>query len=72
MILAIQILEFKILAFQNPDLKILAAFQVLAFQNLEFKILDDLKILAFQTPEFKILVELRHFDWPKSCAQDFG
>ena len=29
----------KILAFQNPEFKILAEFNILAFQNPEFKIL---------------------------------
>ena len=31
--------DFKILAFQNPDFKILADFKILGFQNPEFKIL---------------------------------
>ena len=52
--------HFKILAFQNPEFKILADLKILAIQILEFKILDfqntkfkllaDLKILAFQIP----------------------
>ena len=33
--------DFKILAFQNPDLKILTAFKILAFQNPQFKILTS-------------------------------
>ena len=36
--------DFKILALQNPELKILA------FQKREFKISADFKILAFQNP----------------------
>ena len=31
------------LAFQNPQLKILPNFKILALQNLEFKILADFK-----------------------------
>ena len=46
--------DFKILAFKNPELKILADFKILAFYNPEFKIFADFKILAFQNPEFKI------------------
>ena len=30
-------------------------FKILAFQNPDFKILVDFKILSFQKPEFKIL-----------------
>ena len=33
------------LAFQNPEFKILADFKILALQN------SELKILAFQNPE---------------------
>ena len=43
-------LKKTILAFQNPEFKILADFNILAFQNHAFKILGDLKILAFQNP----------------------
>ena len=39
-------------------------FKILAFQNPEFKILAQLKILAFQYPEFKILADLADLeDW---------
>ena len=34
-------------------------FKILAFQNPEFKILADFKILAFQNPEFKLLAEYK-------------
>ena len=44
--------DFKILPFQNPEIKIMADFKILAFQNPELKILTDYKILAFQNPEF--------------------
>ena len=49
--------DFKVLAFQNPELKILADFKILAFENSHFKILADFKILAFQNPQFKILAD---------------
>ena len=39
--------DLRILAFQNPEFKILADFMILAFHNPEFKILTDFKILAF-------------------------
>ena len=48
--------DSKILAFQNPEFKILVGFKILAFENPEFKtladfkILADLKILALQNP----------------------
>ena len=55
----------RILTLQNPEFKILADFKILAFlnpefkivtlQNPEFKILADFKILAFYNPEFKFL-----------------
>ena len=32
---------------------------ILAFQNPEFKILADFKILAFKNPKFKILAEFK-------------
>ena len=41
--------DFKISAFQNPEIKILA------LKNTEIKILADFMILAFQNPEFKTL-----------------
>ena len=47
--------HLKILAFENPELKILDYFKILAFQNLEFKIFGGFKILAFQNTDFKIL-----------------
>ena len=47
--------DFKILAFQNPEFKILADFKMLGFQNPEFKIFADFKILPFQNREFKTL-----------------
>ena len=50
---------FKILAFQNPQFKILADFKILAFHNSQFKILADFKILAFHNPEFKILADFK-------------
>ena len=56
--------DFKIFAFQNTELKIVAnlkilafenpEFKILAFQNTEFKILAQFKNLGFQDPEFKI------------------
>ena len=49
--------HFKILAFQNPEFKILAQLKILAFQYSEFKIFADLKILAFQNPELKEVSE---------------
>ena len=49
--------HFKILAFQNPELKILAQLKILGFQYPEFKIFADLKILAFQNPELKEVSE---------------
>ena len=51
--------DLKILAFQNPEFQILADFKIIAFQNPEFKIFADFKILAFQNPEFKILADLK-------------
>ena len=36
------------LAFQQPEIKILANFKILAFQNLHIKIYADLEFLAFQ------------------------
>ena len=45
--------HFKILAFQNPEYKILADFKTLGFENREFK------ILAFQNPEFKIIADYK-------------
>ena len=67
--------DLKILAFENPELKILDYFKILAFQNLEFKIFGgfkilafqntDFKILAFQNPEFKLLAEFK-------TGEDFG
>ena len=54
----------KILAFQDPEFKILIDFKTLAFQYPEFQILSDFKILAFQNPEFQILAEfLRSRYW---------
>ena len=38
--------DFNILAFQNPEFKILADFKILGFQNPEFKILADFNIQA--------------------------
>ena len=57
--------HLKILAFENPELKILDYFKILAFQNLEFKIFGAFKILAFQNPEFKLLAEYK-------TGEDFG
>ena len=51
--------DFKILAFQNPEFKIFGEFKILAFQNTDFK------ILAFQNPEFKLLAEFK-------TGEDFG
>ena len=39
---------------------------ILAFENPEFKILTDFKILAFQNPEFKIFGRFQDFSSPKS------
>ena len=36
--------HFKILPFQNHELKILAVFKIFAFQNSEFQILTDFTI----------------------------
>ena len=36
------------LAFQQPEFKILANFKILAFQNLHIKIYAALEFLAFQ------------------------
>ena len=44
---------FEILAFQNPEFKILGDIQILAFQNREFK------ILAFKNPELNTCAILR-------------
>ena len=76
-ILAFQTPEFKILAhlkilaFQDPEYKILADFKILADQNTEFKILGDIKILAFQNPKFKILADFS-FSFPRSWIHDFA
>ena len=48
-----------IVAFQNPEFKILADFKILAFQNPEFKILADFKILAVQNTELKIFADFK-------------
>ena len=59
MILAFQDPEFKILV----DFKILAVknpkFKIVAFQNPEFKILADFKILAYLNHECKILADFK-------------
>ena len=49
-------------------------FKILAFQNPEFQILDDFKILAFQNPEFKILAYFKTLrgSLPKSGPLDFA
>ena len=39
---------------------------ILAFENPEFKILTDFKILALQNPEFKIFGRFQDFSSPKS------
>ena len=49
--------HFKILAFQNPEFKILAQLKILAFQYPEFKFLADLKIAAYENPELKEVSE---------------
>ena len=64
-----QNLEFKILAFQNPEFKILVHLKILAFQNPEFKILvfqnhefkifAHFKVLPLQNPEFKTLADFK-------------
>ena len=38
--------DFKILAFQNPELKMLADFKILAFLNHETKIQDFGKLIS--------------------------
>ena len=40
--------------------------KILAFQNPEFKILADFNILAFHNPAFKILGGPEDFSFPKS------
>ena len=57
--------HLKILAFENPEFKILDDFKILAFQNPEFKIFGEFKILAFQNTDFKILAEF-------NTGEDFG
>ena len=42
---------------------ILANFKTLAFEKREFKILVDLKILAFHNPEFKIFADFKIFSF---------
>ena len=37
----------------------MAHLKILAFENPELKILDYFKILAFQNPEFKLLAEFK-------------
>ena len=70
--------EFKILAFQNLEFKILADFKILAFyKNLEFKILADFKILAFQNYDFKMFADFKILAFQnsrfwKGKVQDFG
>ena len=65
--------DFKILALQTPEFKILADFKILLFQNAEFNIFADLEILVFQNAEFKIyaylkiLADFQDFSFPKSC-----
>ena len=39
---------------------------ILAFENPEFKILTDFKILAFQSPEFKIFDRFEDFSFPNT------
>ena len=39
---------------------------ILAFENPEFKILTDFKILALKNPEFKIFGRFQDFSSPKS------
>ena len=56
--------DFKIVAFQNPQFKILANFKILAFENPEFKILADFKNLALENPEFKILADFKNLPLP--------
>ena len=51
--------DFKILAFQNPEFKILADFKILAFHDPEFKIFAYFKISAFHNPEFKIVADFK-------------
>ena len=41
--------DFKIVAFRNPEFKILA----------DFKILPDFRILAFENPDFKIMADFK-------------
>ena len=53
--------DFKILAFQYPELKILADFKILAFQNPEFKILADFKILALKKSWIKDIGRIQDF-----------
>ena len=45
---------------------------ILAYENPEFKILTDLKILAFQNPEFKIFCRFENFSFAKSLVQDLS
>ena len=47
------------LAFQNSELKILAAFKILGFQNPKFKIFALLKILTLQNPVFKVFYDFK-------------
>ena len=64
-----QNLKFKIIAFQNPEFKILVDFKILAFknpkfkilvfQNHEFKIFAHFKVLPLQNPEFKTLADFK-------------
>ena len=50
----------------------MAHLKVLAFQNPEFKILADFNILAFQNPKLKIFGWLQDFIFPKSWIQDLA
>ena len=52
---------FKIVAFQNPEFKILDDWKILAFPNPEFKILAAFKIVALQNPQFKFWPILSFF-----------
>ena len=39
---------------------------ILAYENPEFKILTDIKILAFQSPEFKIFGRFEDYSFPNT------
>ena len=62
----------KVLAFQNPEFKILADFKVLVFKNPEFKTLAEFKILVCQNAVFKIFGDLKICPFQNTEFKIFG